>query len=206
MAIIERLDGKGLAWVNGDAHKRQRALTAPFLTHQRIRMADDILQTLVLRFVERFNDSLEPNGTSKVNMVSWLSRITLDVVGAFCFGHDFGCGENPESEVIRKEFEGQTRIGMTFAGFAAPLVLRSLPWLANGVFKFTAAQDAAHIAIKRTVREALLHRSNGDLSEEKVDLLDGLMKTMNMNDEAEVDEMLDQASGIRSRHPPSHLA
>lgn len=199
-SLFERVLGRGLVWATGQTHKRQRAMVAPFLSHQRIRMADETLQALVFRMVAKFDASLPSGGSSTVDMIPWISGIALDVVGSLCFNHDFGCGESEDAQLIFATMENQARLGMTFPGFVAPLVLRAFPWLSKWMFSLTAAQEMIKLAVREHVATALLAKRGNDEAhaEHNFDLLSGLMAKTDMNDEAQVDELMDQVSASRT--------
>lgn len=123
-----------------------------------------------------------------------MSRVTLDVIGVLGFDYDFLCGENPDAELIRSSWERQITIGMTLPGFAATQILRAVPWITEGLFKFTSAQGSTKLSVKEKVGTALFERRKTEGRQERFDLLDGLMSKANLGDPAEVDELMDQVS------------
>lgn len=193
-SLFERVLGRGMVWAAGDTHKRQRALVAPFLSHSRVRMADDALQSLVFRGVAKLRDSLVTGRPSRVDVLPLISHITLDIVGLLCFDYDFGCGDSDDARLIHSTLEHQAKLGMTFAGFVAPLVLRALPWLSKWSFALTAAQEAMKLAVREKIAAALLSKRDEvqNASAEAFDLLSGLMAETDMDNKAQVDELLDQ--------------
>ena len=49
-------------------------------------------------------------------------------------------GESPEAKAINKSWAKLSKLGLQFAGFIAPLVLRPFPWLAPLPMKLLLAQ------------------------------------------------------------------
>lgn len=185
--------GKGILWAEGDTHKRQRQSVAPLFTHPRIRTMEHTIRDLSDRFIQRLQDSVGPD-PAKVDLLNWISKFTLDVIAMIGFGYDFQCGESSGVRLIRESWRTQTRIGMTTPGFLAPLVLRAFPWITSLPVKAIQAQGEVKTMLKRIGREMIEKRREAIDSgeEESRDLLGALMKKTNLNDEAAVDELLDQ--------------
>lgn len=189
--MAERMTGRGLVWANGPEHKYLRQLIAPFFTHNQVRDTEDIVYYMMDRFVECFQSRNQLATQVELDVLDLVSRVTLDIIGIVAFGFDFGCGETDIARYILDFNERQANLGMTKIGFAAPLVLRAIPWATDKLFSLTDAQAGLKNVIKQAGREVIAKRKLGT-EEKKSDLLETLMQTMNTNNPAEMDYMLDQ--------------
>lgn len=182
---------------------------APFFNHAVLRGVEDDVIPLILKGCDHLQRSLtesDPVG-DRVDLIQWSKRVSIDVLGKVAFGSDFDFGEAEEAKVVLDNVDRRARLGLTTAGFAAPLALRSFPWLSGKVFSYTSAQTASKMVVKERAARQLLQRRKKVLSDEErshTDLLDVLMNAMDPEDSEQADEMLDQVS-IGSTAPATKL-
>ncbi|KAJ7434308.1 cytochrome P450 monooxygenase [Mycena galericulata] len=89
-SVNSRIVGQGLLGVEGDDHTRQRRVMNPAFGTIHIRSATTVFldKSYQLRDVlaHRITPGSQP---TRLNVLSWLSRMTLDVIGLSGFGHQF---------------------------------------------------------------------------------------------------------------------
>ncbi|KAL1702345.1 cytochrome P450 [Schizophyllum commune] len=85
------LFGKGLLTTLGDHHKKQRRLMNPVFSTAHMRNMIPIFQEVMLRIV-KLRSTLEKqteNGPAEVNMLHWMGRTALELVGRAGLGYSF---------------------------------------------------------------------------------------------------------------------
>ncbi|KAL0573217.1 hypothetical protein V5O48_008737 [Marasmius crinis-equi] len=87
--LLSRVTGQGLVAVDGDVHRGQRKVMNPAFGSAEIRALTD---TFLDKSVERFQlrDALSvliQNGADEIDILHWLSRMTLDVIGLAGFNY-----------------------------------------------------------------------------------------------------------------------
>ncbi|KAG6811698.1 hypothetical protein H0H92_006205 [Tricholoma furcatifolium] len=88
--FIERFFGRGLLFVDGEAHRRigvqfrQRKALSPAFNNTSIRRLTSLK--------EHWDTILDTaSGDAQIDIRKWLSNLALDSIGIAGFGHDFGC-------------------------------------------------------------------------------------------------------------------
>jgi cytochrome P450 len=102
---LARLLGVGILLAEGDEHKRQRKLLMPAFSYRHIK---DLYPTFWSKSREvteamtaavKKDPTSEKDNSSVLEIGSWASRVTLDIIGVAGMGHDFNAIQNPESEL-----------------------------------------------------------------------------------------------------------
>lgn len=144
---------------------------------------------------DKLHDHLVAAGPSEktVDILNWVGRATMDIIGAIGFGHDFQCGESPESKEIDRIWSGLVTTGLELPGFVAPLFIRVFP----AVLKLPVKAMKSQEAVKNIVKDiALRIVQNREAAQEKPgkDLLSTLLKMKGADSEVDLDNMLDHVS------------
>ncbi|KAF8332754.1 cytochrome P450 [Cantharellus anzutake] len=134
--LVERMLGRSLVWAEGDEHRRMRATLAPCFSAARVRLMESAVLDSAHKLVDALRDHIsQPRRVgcipNIVNIMEWTSKATLDVIGRVGFGYDFRFGESSGAKDIFRLWKEQSMLGMTFVGFATPLVLRAFPSIAS---------------------------------------------------------------------------
>ncbi|KAG8862244.1 hypothetical protein FRB96_001823 [Tulasnella sp. 330] len=198
--LVERLMGRSLPWAEGDEHKRQRAALAPVFTHENVKRAEpevrDASEKLVNLLTEHINSKSTTktgNDTVEINALDWACRATLQIIGSVGFGQDFELGESEDAKAIIASFHELVNVGMTSAGFIAPLVLRAFPFITDLPVKAIQAQGQVKLIVKRLagvkVQEKRTMNDGSDMKGK--DLLSTLLRMQDVRGN-ELDEILDQ--------------
>ena len=197
--LIERTVGRGLVWVEGEDHKRQRQHIAPVFEEPKIRAMEDVIRNAAIMLVEKLNNQAlsSTNGgsnTFQVDMLRCSSDITLQIIGLVGFGFDFQLGDSPEAKDIHDAWSDLFGVGMSFPGFMAPLAIRKFPWITSIPVDSIQAQGKVKILIKYICRNIIENQREAVDSREQDggNLLSALMTLYNVHEEAELDELLDQ--------------
>ncbi|TDL19925.1 cytochrome P450 [Rickenella mellea] len=173
--IIANIIGKGLLWAEGEEHGYQRRLLSPAFTPESVmEMANDMSEC-----AEMFEDTLTNlvlmnGGSVTLNIVPYTSHCTLDIIGRVGFGHDFRNGKSTEAQEITASWNNLVNIGMTFAGFLAPIVLRAFPLIMSIPLKSIQAQGEVR-EITRKLAQKLIE--DGSHSEKRKNILSILLTT-----------------------------
>ncbi|PPQ88908.1 hypothetical protein CVT25_009143 [Psilocybe cyanescens] len=166
-AIIDQVIGRGLLWVEGEVHRRQRKTMNPAFSPAVIRkMAPSFYDcTYKLKGVwDKMLDSNAPETKVQVEMHEWTMKLVLDTVGNTVFGHQFNTLDGEKSTVEEALRVFNTTIP-TKLGMLAYTVSIFLPWVLR-------------LPIKR-------NQLNKDLSEAARLMLEGVM--VNQNSDLEGD-------------------
>ncbi|KZS96656.1 cytochrome P450 [Sistotremastrum niveocremeum HHB9708] len=147
--VLGRILGKGVLFAEGEDHKHQRRLLNPAFSNQHIRELTEVFFTKALELRDTWHtqaleaaessDSTSPISITSspasinINAVSWLSRVTLDIIGLAGFDYAFNA-TNPQGmddgglqKAFKTAFSGVARFdawGLLVAWFP---VLRKVP-------------------------------------------------------------------------------
>ncbi|GJJ11676.1 hypothetical protein Clacol_005912 [Clathrus columnatus] len=81
--------GKGLVWTDGSQHAKQRKIMAPAFSVNTLRGFIPMFRNKAQKTVTKIKEQIESTGNPVVNMVPWLSRMTLEIIGAASADYDF---------------------------------------------------------------------------------------------------------------------
>jgi cytochrome P450 len=107
---IGRILGIGILLAEGDEHKAQRKNLLPAFAFRHIKDLYSIFWDKSREGVEAMtreiqrdaaNSSAESQNSAVIEVSSWASRITLDIIGVAGLGHDFGAIADPDGELSR---------------------------------------------------------------------------------------------------------
>lgn len=162
LPITVKLLGRGVVWAHGDEHKHQRKLITPAFTVSAVRgMEVDVFESSE-KLVNRLKSVINSRGDGTVvNIEPHVASCTLDVIGRIAFGHDFGAGESSDAKAISEAWHKDVVLGRTFAGFLAPILIGSFPWINN--LPIPALQEdgvTKQIALKLATRILAENREN----------------------------------------------
>ncbi|KAI6019151.1 cytochrome P450 [Pisolithus marmoratus] len=97
------INGKGVAWACGDAHKRQKRTILPAFGAPRSETSLKVSKASVDRLCAKWMDIVSGTNDERavIDMYKWLPRATLDVIGQVAFGDHFGCLDDPNHVLVR---------------------------------------------------------------------------------------------------------
>ncbi|KAJ6506844.1 cytochrome P450 [Mycena sanguinolenta] len=151
---LGRIVGPGVLVVEGDVHKQQRKIMNPAFGAPQVRELTDIFidKSVQLRDIWAAQAS---NGTVRVEVLSWLSKATLDIIGLAGFNYSIdslGASESASKNELAEAFEAvfAAETGFSIGGFLQMIfpVLRGIPMEDKRV-------ASAQATMKRIGRELL---------------------------------------------------
>ncbi|KIJ40565.1 hypothetical protein M422DRAFT_173549, partial [Sphaerobolus stellatus SS14] len=87
---IEMLLGRGLIWAEGPQHARQRKIMNPAFSFTALRGFLPLFRQTAQRAINKIKDDKFAGAETKViDILPWLSLITLDAIGEAAFGYQF---------------------------------------------------------------------------------------------------------------------
>ncbi|KAJ3874522.1 cytochrome P450 [Lentinula edodes] len=97
------LAGKGLAWADGDVHKRQRKIMLPGFSAPEAKHLLPFFSSCAAALCSRWTDILSASSEQcqVFNVADWISRATLDAIGQAAFDYDFGATNNQDTELSK---------------------------------------------------------------------------------------------------------
>lgn len=199
---MERMIGRGLVWAEGSEHTRQRLTVAPHFTAARVKDMEISVQDSIETFINRFqkhvisDPAFSPIEGRRVNVLTWLTWPTLDIIGKVAMGYDFRCGESVGARGIHQAWKEFTNAGMALPGFFVPLIIRAFPWIVElplGVIQAQGTVKTILKGISRTIVDEIKQTGEDDVRSRN-DLLGKLIQDTDANNDEDVDLMLDQVS------------
>ncbi|CUA74247.1 Cytochrome P450 4A25 [Rhizoctonia solani] len=97
--------GYGLISAEGDVHKRQRRIMSPSFGPAQIRELVPIFWNRANKLRDIWLDILKESPDGTINVLSWLSRATLDIIGAAGFDHHFNSLEGNDKDELSAAFK-----------------------------------------------------------------------------------------------------
>ncbi|KAI9446009.1 cytochrome P450 [Lactarius indigo] len=122
---IELMHGRGLIWANGETHRRQRGIMNPAFSAPQMRAFLPVFENSASKLAQIWKEgaiAADPSGQPVINVIEWLSRTTLDVIGEAGFGFRFRSLDGLENP-LRKQTESLSNLG---ASSQYDLVFRTL--------------------------------------------------------------------------------
>ncbi|RDB19459.1 hypothetical protein Hypma_013686 [Hypsizygus marmoreus] len=110
---LSRILGAGVLVVEGDKHKQQRKIMNPAFGQSQVRELTEIFteKSIQLRDIWAA-DSSKQGGTGRIDVLSWLSRMTLDVIGQAGFNYDFhALSSDPKQNELNAAFATMFKAG-----------------------------------------------------------------------------------------------
>ncbi|KAF9265256.1 cytochrome P450 [Marasmius fiardii PR-910] len=98
--MLSRITGHGVLVTEGDKHKKQRKVMNPAFGPSQIRALTDIFIEKSIELRDIWISHIEKDGsTAQVDVVPWLSRMTLDVIGLAGFDYQFSALSGKPNEL-----------------------------------------------------------------------------------------------------------
>ncbi|KAG7451404.1 cytochrome P450 [Guyanagaster necrorhizus] len=99
LAVSQTIFGPGLVGVDGDIHRRQRRVMMPGFGTPEIKAFVPIFFTHAGKMAAKWRDIISGNGglSCTVDVPSWTSRATLDIIGQAAFDYDFGALDDTDN-------------------------------------------------------------------------------------------------------------
>ncbi|KAG8948992.1 hypothetical protein FRC03_000504 [Tulasnella sp. 419] len=195
--VIDRIMGRSIPWAEGEEHRRQRQVLAPVFTAEAVKSVDDDIRSASDKLTASLqshvqNTLTDASSTVRVNVYTWTSRATLDIIGSIGFGHDFQCGESPEAQAISTSWKRTVELGLGTPGLVAQLILKTFPFITDLPVGAIQAQGEIKTIIKKLAMDIVEGRKGSGVDYKNgKDLLSRLMR---LQGEDDMDQLLDHIS------------
>ncbi|OCH92796.1 cytochrome P450 [Obba rivulosa] len=96
--------GRGVAWAQGEDHKRHRKILSPAFGNVDSRGMMPIFRKMADRMCQHWQDAIThgADGSSTlIDVADWISRAALDSLGEAAFHYEFRCLENQDNKLAR---------------------------------------------------------------------------------------------------------
>ncbi|KAK8157967.1 cytochrome P450 78A3 [Phyllosticta citrichinensis] len=189
---LGRILGIGVLLAEGDEHKRQRRLLMPAFSFRHVKDLYRVFWSKASECTQAMTAALESQGDDNVlNLQSWASRTTLDIIGAAGMGQDFHAIENPDSELnaTYKKIFSPSKVAATLGllGNFVPLaLLRLLPIKRNFEIE-GAAQTIKRICLD-LIRQKKQKMEKGERVD--VDIISVALESGGFSDDDLVNQMM----------------
>lgn len=199
--FLGSLVGNGLITAEGDNHRFIKRNSQSTFGFRRIRDLYPMIWKHSLDFTEALKKSIGQQNintnvgsdclTGKTDIVSWASKVTLDIIGIAGLGYQFNALENSDDPLVanyKTIFSPSKEMLLYFvlsAWFSSRLV-RMLPWKMNQIFRDTGRNlREGCLRLVRGKREAIQKNEDGH-----IDVVSLLIKSGHFSDESLCDQLL----------------
>ncbi|KAJ8131608.1 hypothetical protein O1611_g2017 [Lasiodiplodia mahajangana] len=193
-SVLQLILGDGLVMVEGDEHKILRKHSVPAFSFRHIKELYPMMwgkSVLMCDKLEAALQASESEDSKIIDISSWISRVTLDIIGVAGVGREFDTlndAEDPLLEIYLKALI-PTPENLTFAAaailFGVPFV-KHIP--SRVVRKFIGFAKSLRVICMSVVEEKKAAIANS--KDDHFDLLSVLIKSGNFSDEQLRDQML----------------
>ncbi|KAG5725376.1 hypothetical protein E4T56_gene6739 [Termitomyces sp. T112] len=158
---IARLLGKGLGWVEGETeHKQMKRLAMPALTADNVQAMSSDLMDCIGQVVAELKYFVQSKGNkTRINVLDWTGKATLNVVGRFAFLHDFEGGNSEDAQKILNARKAAVPVVMQYVAFLTLMLLRRFPVLNRLPIDVLQSQGLAKRTIQAGVAKEFIHRN-----------------------------------------------
>ncbi|KAF8894813.1 cytochrome P450 [Infundibulicybe gibba] len=140
---LNRVVGPGLLVVEEDKHKLQRKVMNPAFGAAQVRGLTEIFVEKSIQLREKWADeSSKQGGTARVDVLSWLSRTALDIIGLAGFNYKFGALDGDKPNELNEAFATSFRSGTSLS--LIPVIRAWIPAL-----RFLPAEHDAEIKVAK---------------------------------------------------------
>ncbi|KAJ7334856.1 cytochrome P450 [Mycena albidolilacea] len=160
---LARMLGRGVLVAEGDEHRQQRKVMNPGFGAQQIRELTEIFvsKSIELRDILTVQTA-NSNGAARIDILSWLSKATLDIIGLAGFNYEFSNLSAEGTSELGKAFADIFRSGMQLEFIA--LLQNLIPAFRIIPTRLDATINSSRATMMRIGRK-LLQDSKNELAE-----------------------------------------
>lgn len=188
--FLRHVLGDGLIVSEGEIHKFQRKHVMPAFSFRHIKDLYPMMWRKSLALNDALTKDIVKEG-KELDVYSWSSRVTLDIIGIAGMGQEFHALNNNSSELVNlyEELLRPTTERFIFflvSAFGPSKLIRMLPWKLNTIF-YETADSLRRISRDIVHRKRELIKADAD---DNFDILSLLIKSNDFDDNALVDQLL----------------
>ncbi|KAK2798730.1 hypothetical protein FQN50_008768 [Emmonsiellopsis sp. PD_5] len=116
-ASLEQALGDGILIAEGDVHRRQRRILNPAFSFRHVKDLYPIFWNKGAEMVNAIENSIKSQPSNVIQISSWASRTTLDIIGIAGMDHDFNAINDPNNRLnmeYRKMFSEPSGAALLF--------------------------------------------------------------------------------------------
>lgn len=192
--FLRHVLGAGLIVIEGDQHKFLRKKTMPAFSFRHIKDLYPMIWTkATLMTTALCREVVESKGKDSVvvELTTWASRVTLDIIGVAGLGREFNMlqkSEDPLLDVYEQLLEpAPEKLAFAMSSFLFGIsFVRLLPWRMNNLFKHLTNQlNEICMPMMQQKKEAIIKAKDDNF-----DVLSLLIKSENFTDHELKDQLL----------------
>ncbi|KAF4450374.1 hypothetical protein F53441_6498 [Fusarium austroafricanum] len=190
-SFLRHILGDGLIIVEGDQHKFLRKNTTPAFHFRHIKELYPMMWKKSQALAKAIKQDMTDSNTSIVELNSWASKVTLDIIGIAGLGRRFEAVEKKKDPLadIYEQLLDPDREKLIFSMLSLAIglpIIRLIPWKMNDVFNYlTGSLNTLCYPMIKEKKAAIIEK--GD---DHFDVLSLLIKTNNFSDESLKDQLL----------------
>ncbi|CAH0019599.1 unnamed protein product [Clonostachys rhizophaga] len=190
-SFLRHILGDGLIIVEGDQHKFLRKSSTPAFHFRHIKELYPMMWARGEVLAKALNEDITTNGSSAIELSTWASKVTLDIIGIAGLGQRFDAVEKKKDplagiyEALLEPSREKLVFSMLSLALGLPFV-RLIPWKMNDLFNYLTGSlnDICRPMIQEK-RVAITEKED-----DHSDILSLLIKSNNFSDEALKDQLL----------------
>ncbi|SJL11721.1 uncharacterized protein ARMOST_15129 [Armillaria ostoyae] len=146
--IVGLIIGRGLIVVDAETHHRQRKILNPAFSPAQLKDSQLIFRQCSDKLVNALKGSLTGDNNETVNILTWTTKVTLDIIGLAGFRYDFGSleGHNTELRQALSELFTHSQTDTTAFEFMLVALIRLLPNSALKILKLISTRETRQFA------------------------------------------------------------
>ncbi|EWZ30892.1 cytochrome P450 [Fusarium oxysporum Fo47] len=190
-SFLRHILGDGLIIVEGEPHKFLRKNSTPVFHFRHIKELYPMMWDKSQSLARAIQQDMTTSRSSVVELNSWASKVTLDIIGIAGLGRRFDAVEK-KKDPLADIYEGllePSREKLIFSGLALAIglpIVRLIPWKMNDVFNYlTGTLNELCYPMIQEKKAAIIEK--GD---DHFDVLSLLIKSNNFSDESLKDQLL----------------
>ncbi|EXM22893.1 Cytochrome P450, E-class, group I [Fusarium oxysporum f. sp. vasinfectum] len=190
-SFLRHILGDGLIIVEGEPHKFLRKNSTPVFHFRHIKELYPMMWEKSQSLARAIQQDMTTSRSSVVELNSWASKVTLDIIGIAGLGRRFDAVEK-KKDPLADIYEGllePSREKLIFSGLALAIglpIVRLIPWKMNDVFNYlTGTLNELCYPMIQEKKAAIIEK--GD---DHFDVLSLLIKSNNFSDESLKDQLL----------------
>ncbi|KAH7259238.1 cytochrome P450 [Fusarium redolens] len=190
-SFLRHILGDGLIIVEGEPHKFLRKNSTPAFHFRHIKELYPMMWQKSQSLARALNQDMAASRSSTIELNSWASKVTLDIIGIAGLGRKFDAVEK-KKDPLADIYEGllePSREKLIFSMLSLAIglpIIRLIPWKMNDVFNYlTGTLNELCFPMIQEKKAAILEK--GD---DHFDVLSLLIKSNNFSDESLKDQLL----------------
>ncbi|KAJ7032015.1 cytochrome P450 [Mycena alexandri] len=163
---IKNLLGEGLVWAEGEDWHQQRKILAPAFSPDSVKGMMSVIYECAERLEARLTnlvllDSTPALDGTSLNVLSYVSACTLDIIGSVALSHSFSAQSarpndtHSDAAQIHASWTSHVNTGLDPLAFLAPLVVRAIPAVAKAPLPLMQTQGAIKMIVRRIGQQIL---------------------------------------------------